>query len=61
MDKRAWRQWLGKLWLMRNDPEALDFWRGMPRTTDFIEAVAVNLHDFGPDEAAEAYIVRGDC
>ena len=42
------KQIRAKNWLIKNDPEAADFWRAQPDTADFCEAVVTNLRDFGP-------------
>jgi hypothetical protein len=53
----AKRQKLAKMWLIRNDPEAHDFWRSQPEGTDFVAAVEDNIRDFGPDETGMAELL----
>ncbi len=37
-------------WLIRNDPEAADFWASLPPDSDFVDAVRQNHRDFGPEQ-----------
>jgi hypothetical protein len=39
-----------KDWLIENDSEAAEYWKSLPCSTDFREAVRDNINDFGFDE-----------
>lgn len=48
------KQRLARFWLIKNDPEAADFWRAAPADWDFVEAVDCNISTFGEDETPMA-------
>jgi len=49
---RKWRLCLS--WLLRNDPEAREYWRSLPEGADLEGAVRDNLQQFGPDISGQA-------
>jgi hypothetical protein len=53
MEKEKLKQREAQLWLIRNDPEAAEFWAGLPEGTDFVNDKAQNIRDFGPDQEEE--------
>lgn len=43
-----------KQWLIKNDPDAADFWSEQPDDSDFVQAKRENIATFGPDEGDDA-------
>ncbi len=39
-----------KSWLINNDPEGADIWRGVTKKKELIESVSDNLSSYGIDE-----------
>ena len=50
MEKPKTSQLQAREWLIRNDPEAAEFWESLPEDSDFIDAVRQNHRDFGPEQ-----------